>query len=358
VADLLIPDARGLYCAPGGFHVDPWRPGIGEVPLAIITHAHGDHARPGCGRYICAAPGAGVLRRRLATASAAGSTPVIDSVAYGEPFRLGSVTVSLHPAGHVLGSAQVRIESGDEVWVFSGDYKRQSDPTCAGFEPVACDVFITESTFGLPIYRWHPAREAAREIHQWWQQNAGQQRASVLFAYTLGKAQRVMAELALLHRSLGLPEPTVHVHGAVEPLIEAYRVSGVALPPARRIGEDDGQGRHPRASPRYGGELVLAPPAAGGTPWMRRFGAGRDFETAFISGWMRIRGIRRRRGYDRGFVLSDHADWDDLLRTIAETGARRVLVTHGYSEALARFLRGQGLQAEVLPTGYEAEGED
>jgi putative mRNA 3-end processing factor len=349
VDDLLVADGRGLTCPQGGFHIDPWRP----VPLAVITHAHGDHARPGSGSYIAAAPGVEILRRRLGLT--AGN---LRAVPYGEQVRLGSVTVSLHPAGHILGSAQVRIESaggGGSVWVASGDYKRQSDPTCDPFEIVPCDVFVTESTFALPIYCWRSSDVVAAEIHHWWSRNTDEGRASVLFCYALGKAQRLLAELARF------TDRTVYTHGAIEPLVQAYRDAGIPMLPTRRIGEAESPAgnRAMRTMPaQFAGELILAPPSAGGSPWMRRFGAGRQFETGFASGWMRVRGIRRRRGYDRGFVLSDHADWDGLVRTVQETGAKRVIATHGSSDVLTRYLREQGLQADVLSTPYTAEGEE
>jgi putative mRNA 3-end processing factor len=348
VADLIVPDRTGLGCGLGGFHVDPW----GPAELAVITHAHGDHARPGSARYLCAAPGLELLRRRLPGAE-------IEALPYGERVRLGSVILSLHPAGHVLGSAQVRVESGDSVWVVSGDYKRAPDPTCAPFEAVPCDAFITEATFALPVYHWRPPKATVREIFDWWKANEAAGRASVLFGYALGKCQRILAELA------ALTDKPIWVHGAVDALLEPYRASGVPMLPTRRVGEDS-PGPHaeppnPKTRSRrrdYAGELILAPPGAGGSPWMRRFGPAEKFETAFASGWMRIRGIRRRMGYDRGFALSDHADWDDLLRTAQETGAKKVLATHGYGDQLARHLREQGLEAGLLPTPWRAEEEE
>jgi putative mRNA 3-end processing factor len=336
VGDLIVPDRVGLACPLGGFHVDPW----GPAKLAVITHAHGDHARFGSARYLCAAPGADLLRKRLPGAA-------VETLAYGERVKLGEVTVSLHPAGHVLGSSQIRIESGDSVWVVSGDYKRQPDPTCAPFEVVPCDGFITEATFALPIYRWRDPSEVARAVLDWWDGNRAAGRASVLFGYALGKCQRVLGELALL------TDRPVWTHGAVEALIEPYRAAGVRLLPTTRVGEDEpARGKSKRS---FAGELILAPSSAAGSTWMRRFG---DYETGFASGWMRVRGIRRRMGYDRGFVLSDHADWDDLLRTIRETGAKKVLATHGYSDQLARHLREQGIEADVLPTPWRAEEEE
>lgn len=344
VRHLIVPDARGLCCPLGGFHIDPWRP----VPLAVVTHAHGDHLRAGCNEYLCAAPGLGLLKKRLGEEGVRAR-----AVAYGERFRLGDVTVSLHPAGHVLGSAQVRVESGDVVWVASGDYKTQSDPTCGGLEVVPCDVFITESTFGLPIYRWRPPEEVAAEVHRWWMQNADAGRASVLFCYALGKAQRLLAELTRF------TDQRVFTHGATELLTEIYRASNIHMVPTERLDSvRNGSTRSGRKRQDFAGELILAPPGAGGTPWMRRFGPGPKFETGFVSGWMRIRGMRRRRGYDRGFVMSDHADFDGLVKTIAQTGARRVLVTHGYKDVFARYLKENGIEAEVLATPYKGEQEE
>jgi len=328
---LLRTDDCGLFCEAGGFHVDPWK----GVERAVISHGHGDHARWGSRAYLAAAPSVPILRRRL------GEEARIEGVPFGERVRMGEVTVSFHPAGHILGSAQVRVERGGEVWVFSGDYKRDADPTCEEFETVPCHTFITEATFALPIYRWRPAAEEAREVLAWWEANREAGRASVLFCYALGKAQRLLGELARITD----PGRTVFVHGAVEPLNECYRQAGVRMLPTRPVA-DTTRGQS------FAGELVLAPPSAGGSPWMRRFG---NAGTAFASGWMRVRGTRRRRGVDRGFVISDHADWPDLLRTIAETGAERVLTTHGYSDSLARYLRERGLQAGTLATPFEGE---
>ena len=325
---LITVNAGGLYCPAGDFYVDPWRP----AARAVITHAHGDHLRAGSGEYLLARPGAALARRRLAPDAR------LRALEYGEPIDLGGVRVSLHPAGHVLGSAQVRLEHGGEVWVVSGDYKRDPDPTCAPFEVVPCDVFISEATFALPVYRWTAAPTIAAEIHAWWMANRERGLASVLFAYALGKAQRVLAELAAL-----TSEP-VYVHGAVASLVEDYREAGVTMLPTLA----------PEATRRadYRGALVLAPPSAAGSPWMRRFG---EASTGFCSGWMRVRGDRRRRGYDRGFVLSDHADWPSLLRTFRAAGARRILLTHGHTETLCRYLREQGVDAAALATDYGAE---
>jgi putative mRNA 3-end processing factor len=331
VSDLVTASPLGLHCEAGGFHIDP----AGEVELAALTHAHGDHARPGSRAYLCAEPSLSFLRKRL------GPDAAIRGVPYGERLRLGAVEVSFHPAGHVRGSAQVRLSSGSEVWVVSGDYKRAPDPTCAPFEVVPCDVFVTESTFALPIYRWDEPGAVAADILAWWDRNREAGIASVLFCYAMGKAQRILAELARL------TDRAVLVHGAVQAITDLYRQDGALLLPTVPMAEQP-------ARRSYAGELVLAPLSASGSLWMRRFGA---HETAFASGWMRVRGTRRRKGYDRGFVLSDHADWPALLRTVEETGARRLRVTHGYAEELARYLGEKGYETAVLPTAYEGEAD-
>jgi len=325
----MITDSRhGLYCEAGGFHIDPWLP----VDRAIITHAHGDHARPGSRAYLCAEQCAPLLRRRLPDA-------IVEHQPWGRQTTIGDVIVSFHPAGHILGSAQVRLEHRGAVWVVSGDYKRAPDPTCAAFEVVPCHTFVTEATFALPVYTWDPAATVIAEIADWWTANRADGRASVLFCYVLGKAQRLLAEL----RGIA-PEP-IRLHGAMAALTDVYRDHGIALAPAERIREDE-RGR------ALAGALVLAPLSARGTPWMRRLPHP---SSAFASGLMRVRGVRRQRSFDRGFVLSDHADWGALLDTIDATGASRVLVTHGWSDAFARFLSERGLETGTLRTAFEGE---
>jgi putative mRNA 3-end processing factor len=329
---LIEPTGSGLYCATGRFHVDPWEP----VDRAVITHAHGDHLRSGSSAYLCAQPGRSLVAHRV------GAGAVIETLEYGQSKEIGGVRISLHPAGHVLGSAQVRLEHRGEVWVVSGDYKRAFDPTCAPFEPVPCHTFVTEATFGLPIFRWDPVETAVREICDWWGEMRAAGRPAVLFCYALGKAQRVLAELG---RCADRP---VFVHGALVGLTELYRAAGVTMVATARATE--------RArGTSFGGELIVAPLSARGSTWMRRF---RDHSSAFASGWMRIRGARRRRGYDRGFALSDHADWDALGATVAETGAGRVFVTHGYSHQLARYLGRGGVETHVWRTAFEGEPEN
>ena len=330
-SDLVVVRPEGLYCPLGDFYIDPWRP----VGRAVITHAHGDHARRGHGHYLAQEASAGVLRTRL------GPDIPLQTLPYGQAIEHRGVRISLHPAGHVLGSAQVRLEHAGRVWVASGDYKLDADGTCAPFEPVRCDTFITESTFGLPIYRW-PAQETLwAEVNAWWQANAAGGRPSVLFCYAFGKAQRILQGV---DASLG----PLLVHGAIEPLNAAYRAAGVALPPTRHASDAGLDAVTLRQA------LVLAPPSAHGTPWMRRFPRYVD---AFASGWMRLRGARRRRGVDRGFVLSDHADWPGLQTAIRATGAERVFVTHGNVAVMVRWLREQGLDAQAFQTEYGDEEE-
>ncbi|HJR58918.1 MAG TPA: ligase-associated DNA damage response exonuclease [Vicinamibacterales bacterium] len=329
---MLQETSQGLYCPDGDFFVDPWQP----VGRAVITHAHGDHARPGSAAYLCTPGTAALLRRRL------GPDVTLQTIEYQAGVRMGGVTVSLHPAGHVLGSAQIRIEGAQGVWVVAGDYKRAADPTCAAFEPVPCATFVTESTFGLPIYRWDDTAVVMRDILSWWDANREAKRASVIFCYTLGKAQRLLAEVA------GLTDRPVYVHGMMQGMIDAYREAGVRLPEVKPVIERTARAQ--RTS--FAGELVLAPLSARGTPWMRRLGTLSD---AFASGLMRVRGVRRQRAYDRGFVISDHADWPALLQTISETGAGRVLATHGYAEPLARHLRSLGRDGGIIRTAWEGE---
>jgi putative mRNA 3-end processing factor len=326
---MLAETSAGLFCEAGRFHIDPW----GPVERAVITHAHGDHARPGSQAYLCADPCRPLLERRF------GPDVTIESAPYGQPLTLGDVSVTFHPAGHILGSAQIRIAAAREVWVVAGDYKRAADPTCEPFEPVPCDTFISESTFGLPIYRWDPTDTVIGEIFEWWERNREEGRTSVLFCYTIGKVQRILAELA------AVTDRAVFVHGMMLPMIEAYREAGVNMLPAASATEQ------PRGR-KFAGELVLAPLSARGTPWMRRMG---DHSDGFASGLMRVRGVRRQRAFDRGFVLSDHADWPALLATIVDSGASRVLVTHGFSEPLARHLQEHGLTAGVIRTAWEGE---
>ena len=336
--DLVVLRPEGLYCPPGDFYIDPWA----AVDHAVITHAHADHARRGHAHYLAAEPAAGVLRARLGEVD-------LRTMPYGAAVEHAGVRISFHPAGHVLGSAQVRLEYRGEVWVASGDYyvagdhddPREYNATCTPFEPVRCHCFITESTFGLPIYRWQPQAQVFADINAWWRNNAANGRPSLLMAYSFGKAQRILLGV---DSSIG---PIV-VHGAVEPLNRAYRDAGIALPSTSIATGIDDKSLLQRA-------LIVAPPSVQGSPWTRRFG---DYSDAFASGWMQLRGARRRRAVDRGFVLSDHADWPGLQRAIAATGSHRVIVTHGYEAVMVRWLAEHGLQSGSFQTAYGTEEVD
>ena len=331
--DLVVVQPEGLYCPQGDFYIDPWRP----VARAVITHAHGDHARPGHAHYLAAQASERVLKARLGEIT-------LQTLSYGDSVVQNDVTVSLHPAGHVLGSAQVRLEHRGEVWVVSGDYKLEAEATCAPFEPLRCDTFVSESTFGLPIYRWRPQADILADIAGWWRRNARAQRASVLFCYAFGKAQRILAGLRTAD---ALDIGTLICHGAIEPLNRAYRATGVDLPPTRNVADV--------TKAELSTALVLAPPSAGGTPWMRRFG---DFSDGFASGWMQLRGNRRRRNVDRGFVISDHADWPALLRVIEESSAECIWVTHGYRAPLVRWIEEHGRKALAVEASFEGERDE
>ncbi len=327
-AELVVATPSGLYCAAGDFYIDPWRP----VARAVITHGHGDHARMGMGDYFTSSLGLPILRWRLGEQR-------YHAFDYGDAFMVGDARVSLHSAGHVLGSSQVRIEVDGDVWIASGDYKRQHDPTCQPFEVVKCNTFITEATFGLPVYRWPATSDVAREIVAWRDACAERGEAAILYCYALGKAQRVLAELA------AVTDRPVFVHGAIENGVQVYRHAGVHMLATIPVGDQ-------RRGTDFAGELILAPPSAAGSTWLRRF---RKAQHGFASGWMRIRGNRRRRNVDRGFVISDHADWPDLLRTIRDTGASRVIATHGNTDALVRVLNDEGIRTETFTTNF---GED
>jgi putative mRNA 3-end processing factor len=322
---------EGLYCEAGDFYVDPWRP----VERAVVTHGHSDHASWGHAHYLCSKSCEPILRVRL------GEEIDVQPLEFNQPITIKNATVSLHPAGHILGSAQVRIEVEGEVWVASGDYKTEADPTAEPFEPVPCHTFITETTFGLPIYQWKAQALTFDEINAWWAKNQAEGKASLLMGYALGKAQRILA-------GVDASQGPILVHGALTALTEVYREAGIALPETRNAMEF-GRGYD------FTQALILAPPSVQGTPWLRRFG---DISAAFASGWMSIRGARRRRAVDRGFVLSDHVDWPSLMAAIKATGAERVWTTHGYAAQVARHLTEQGLDARPIETRFIGETAD
>ncbi|QDK45675.1 ligase-associated DNA damage response exonuclease [Bdellovibrio sp. ZAP7] len=327
--ELVRATNEGLYCEQGDFYIDPWRP----VSRALITHAHSDHARWGSGEYHANVKCAPLLNLRL------GADLPLKTYKAGEKFKMGDTWVSFHPAGHILGSSQVRIEYQNKVWVASGDYKRTPDPSCDPFEVVPCDTFISEATFALPVYKWDPGEVTAAKIFEWWQSD--QDRPSLLFCYALGKAQRILAELSRL------TDRTIYIHGAVETLTQIYRDAGIKMLPTSLVqNHEKGYG--------FKGDLILAPPSAHRSPWMKRF---KDPQTAFASGWMLVRGTRRRKGYERGFALSDHADWNELNQTITETDASTIYLTHGRTDVLQKYLQEQGKEVKLFHTEYEAEEE-
>lgn len=328
---LLELQPSGLYCPMGDFYIDPKQP----VANAIITHAHSDHARYGCTRYLCASAGEQLMRMRL------GNLSDLRCVQYGEKLTIRGVSISLHPAGHILGSAQIRLEYRGQVVVVTGDYKLGSDPTCESWEPIRCHLMVTESTFGLPVYRWRPSALIIQEINDWWRANRDAGRCSVLFAYAIGKSQRLLAGL---DASIG----KISTHGAIEKGIAAYRNSGIRLPETTYVGSVTGK-------QDWSGHMVIAVPSANGTSWMRRFGS---MTTAMVSGWMAVRGARRRRAVDRGFALSDHVDWTELLRAVSESQAEHLWVTHGYAAAVARYFQEKGLNAIAIDNRSRTDEEE
>ena len=321
LTNLITHASNGLYCQAGDFYIDP----TGQVEIAVITHAHADHARFGASQYICHHHAVPILKKRL------GEQVNIKPVCYGEHFKIKDVQLSLHPAGHILGSAQVRLAYNDLVWVVSGDYKLADDPTCEGFEHITCDVFITESTFGLPVFKWQKNHIIMDEINQWWLTNQKNSQPSLVGAYSLGKAQRILAGI---NAELG----PIYVHGAIQNLLPAYYQAGVNLPDVESIDLR-------KKNMNYDNALIIAPPSALNSTWAKRF---KKANSAFASGWMQIRGNRRNKGVQRGFILSDHADWPSLLKAIKKSQASKVYTMHGYAETLAKYLNEIGIDAETL----------
>jgi putative mRNA 3-end processing factor len=330
MTELLQFTSHGLYCPAADVYLDPWKP----VPRALITHGHSDHARWGHQYYLCTEQAAPIIRYRLPQA------PVIETIRYGEPRVINGVRFSFHPAGHIFGSAQIRVEHQGRVWVFSGDYKLHKDGLAAPFEPISCHDFITESTFGLPVYQWQPPEEVFADVNAWWRQNQAEEKVSVLAAYALGKAQRLLLHL---DESIG----KILVHGALHQVHQILVGQGVLLPKATLVTSD-------LTKSDFRGAMVLCPPSALGSPWMRKF---QPYSVGIASGWMSLRGTRRRRGADRGFALSDHADWPGLVQAVKATGAERVWVTHGYQDTFARWLRTQGYEAQPVTTQFEGEAD-
>ncbi len=327
----LIVFENGFYCPQGDFYIDPYRP----VDRAILTHGHSDHARAGSKKYLAHSESLHILKARI------GQDAAIQTLPYGVPLLINGVKVSLHPAGHIVGSAQVRVEYKGEVWVISGDYKVEDDGISTPFEPVRCNHFVTESTFALPIYQWEPQPEIMAKMAAWVKRNQERDRVSVLVAYTLGKSQRIVSGLEPWDIPIFAHGATVNMHNAVAP----FRPN---LPNITKLTPET-----PREDVMTG--AILCPGSALDTPWLRRWG---PHAVGFCSGWMQVRGAQRRRNADAGFVLSDHADWPGLLTAIEATGAENVWATHGFSATLARYLTEEkGLNGQVVKTEYGTEEE-
>lgn len=314
----------GIYCPAGDFYIDPWKP----VKYALISHAHADHAQWGHENYLSHELSREVLKYRLGDIN-------LQTVAYNEIITRNGIKISFHPAGHIIGSAQIRIEFKGEVWVISGDYKIEDDGLSAPFEPVKCHSFISECTFGMPVFKWKPQKEIFDDINYWWEKNISEGRTTVIAGYSLGKAQRIMHHL---NPDLG----RIYTHGAIENTNEALRRNGVPLPSTTRITSET-------SKDEIKSGIVICPPSAIGTPWMRKF---QPFSFGYCSGWMAVRGAKRRMAADRGFIISDHADWSGLLEAIKATDCESVYLTHGYTATFARFLSETGFDAHEAKTLY------
>jgi putative mRNA 3-end processing factor len=328
---LLVFNDKGIYCEKADVYIDPWR----AVDRALITHGHSDHSRYGHNSYLCQTDAAPAIQHRIPKAQ-------IQTLDYSEKISINGVEFSFHPAGHILGSSQIRVEYQGEVWVVSGDYKLESDGISMEFEPQKCHHFITESTFGLPVYRWPSPDNVLEQMKNWWEENALENRTTVFCAYSLGKAQRILKAMA------NGPGP-IFCHGAVEDMNEVFRKQGVDLPHSRKATNGIDRNEFYKA-------LVICPPSAINTPWFKRF---HQPVVAMASGWMAIKRNRRRRATDRGFVLSDHADWLGLNKAVEMTGAENVYVTHGYADVFARWLReSKDINATTVSTLYQGDSEE
>lgn len=316
---------KGIYCKQGDFYIDPWQP----VDYALITHAHSDHARSGSKNYLAQHLSKEILYYRL------GAEINLQTIAYNEKLIRNGVTISLHPAGHIIGSAQIRIEYKGEIWVVSGDYKLEDDGVSTPFEAVKCHSFITESTFGMPVYKWKPQNEIFNEVNSWWNKNKSEGKTSLLIGYSLGKAQRLLQNV---DHSIA----PIFAHGVIANTNDALIRNGIQLFPTQRITKET-------TKDEVKGALILAPPSAVGTPYMRRFF---PYSLGYCSGWMSIRGAKKRRAADRGFVLSDHADWEGLLTAVKATEAENIYVTHGYTATFAKYLNENGWNAQEVHTLY------
>ena len=323
---LLEFTSKGIYCEKAAIYLDPWKP----VDKAIISHGHADHSRWGHKKYITHHKNVPIVKHRLGDISISGKD-------WGETFKVNNVKFSFHPAGHIVGSSQIRVEHKGEVWVFTGDYKIEDDGLTTPFELVKCNTFITECTFGLPAFRWRPQKEVFSDINQWWAQNQSEGKTSVLFGYSLGKAQRLI-------KHLDTSKGKIYTHGAVENMTEVLRPL-VDLPPTHLITKET-------KKEDLLGNIVVAPPSAHGSTWIKKMV---PYVTASASGWMAFRGARRRRAIDKGFVLSDHCDWSGLLKTVEATGAEKIICPHGYTDIFSKYLQELGYDARTEATQYEGE---
>ena len=317
---------KGIYCRQADVYLDPWT----GVDKAIISHGHSDHARWGSKRYITHEINAPIIRHRL------GKILVTDKK-YGETFQINGVRFSFHPAGHVPGSSQIRVEYKGEVWVFTGDYKTQVDGISTPFELIRCNTFITECTFGLPVFKWEKPLRVHDDINRWWANNKSNKVTSLLMGYSLGKVQRLL-------KHIDCQTGKIFTHGATEKMTNILR-QFIDFPKTELITRDTKKAE-------IEGNLVLAPPAVMGSTWAKKLG---EISTGYASGWMAFRGARRRRAVDRSFVLSDHADWEGLLSVIKATGCEDIITTHGYTDIFARYLKENGWNARTEKTKYEVE---
>ena len=324
---LLVHTALGLYCPKADVYLDPWKP----VKKAILSHGHADHARWGSSSYLCTPTAAPVIKYRLGEIN-------LETLPFGEEKLINGVSFSFHPAGHILGSAQIKVSYKGEMVVFSGDYKTANDGFSEAFEPVKCHTFITESTFGLPVYHWQDQKWVFNEMEEWCKNNRQNGQLSILYGYSLGKAQRILQ---------GLPESVgpIFTHSTIEAVLNVMRNQGVSLKNTIPVNE------HLTRAELLSG-VIIAPPAVQNSNWLKKF---EPIRNGVVSGWMALRGARRRRNADKGFVLSDHADWEGLNEAISLTGAENVFVTHGYTDILSKWLIDKGLNAHPLETNFEGD---
>lgn len=331
MTNLLRFTKKGIYCPQAGIFIDPWS----SADKAIITHAHSDHARHGSKHYLAHNLSVPVLKHRL------GNNISVEGIDYNKTLDINGVKISLHPAGHIPGSSQVRLEYKGEVAVVSGDYKLEADGLTTAFEPVKCNTFITESTFGLPVYRWKKQEEIFNDINKWWRSNKEKGKASVLAGYSLGKAQRILYNI---DKTIG----KIFGHGAITMINEIMINAGLNLPKLEKVNSSFNK-------KDFNGSLILAPPSVIGSSWLRQF---EPYSLGYASGWMNVRGAKRRQALDIGFALSDHADWKELNEAVKETGAEKIYVTHGYTAVFVKWLREIGFDAEELETKFVGNADE